>query len=152
MNSIDSQQGNEKYCFVGFWPRFWASMVDTIVIVLITLPLAHLVYGEAFWGSGRVAPLESDFLISYILPLVVVILFWLYKSATPGKMVIDAKIVDVKTGANLTTKQSLIRYIAYYVSLIPLGIGFLWVAWDPKKQGWHDKVAGTVVIYVHRGT
>ncbi|WP_080760075.1 RDD family protein [Pseudoalteromonas luteoviolacea] len=152
MSSCESQIDNEEYSFVGFWPRFWASIVDTIVIVLITLPLIHLVYGEAYWGSGRVASIESNFLISYILPLAVVILFWLYKSATPGKMVVHAKIVDVKTGENLTTKQSFIRYVAYYVSLIPLGIGFLWVAWDPKKQGWHDKIAGTVVIYSNRDT
>ncbi|KZN64275.1 hypothetical protein N473_15110 [Pseudoalteromonas luteoviolacea CPMOR-1] len=152
MSSSESQVDNEEYGFVGFWPRFWASIVDTIVIVLITLPLIHLVYGEAYWGSGRIASIESNFLISYILPLAVVILFWLYKSATPGKMVVHAKIVDADTGKNLTTKQSFIRYVAYYVSLIPLGIGFLWVAWDPKKQGWHDKIAGTIVIYSNRDT
>ncbi|RYY81863.1 MAG: RDD family protein, partial [Comamonadaceae bacterium] len=36
--------------------------------------------------------------------------------------------------------------LAYFVSAIPLCIGFLWVAWDPRKQGWHDKLAGTVVV------
>jgi uncharacterized RDD family membrane protein YckC len=38
------------------------------------------------------------------------------------------------------------RYFAYYLSTILLGLGFLWIIWDPKKQGWHDKLAGTVVV------
>jgi uncharacterized RDD family membrane protein YckC len=42
--------------------------------------------------------------------------------------------------------QYIIRYLGYYVSIFALGLGFLWVAWDDKKQGWHDKMAGTVVI------
>ena len=61
-------------------------------------------------------------------------------------MVLKVKVVDAKTGSAPTIRQSVIRYIGYYVSLLPLGLGFLWVLWDTKKQGWHDKMAGTVVI------
>ena len=75
-----------------------------------------------------------------------VIAFWLYKQATPGKMVLSARVVDAKTGDALTLKQSIGRYLSYFVSIIPLGLGLLWVAFDPRKQGWHDKLAGTVVI------
>jgi uncharacterized RDD family membrane protein YckC len=39
-----------------------------------------------------------------------------------------------------------VRYLAYFVSIIPLFLGVLWVAWDKKKQGWHDKLANTVVV------
>jgi uncharacterized RDD family membrane protein YckC len=38
------------------------------------------------------------------------------------------------------------RYFAYFLSTIPLGLGLIWVAFDKRKQGWHDKLAGTVVI------
>jgi uncharacterized RDD family membrane protein YckC len=55
-----------------------------------------------------------------------------------------------KTVNKPTVKQSVIRYLAYYVSLIPLGLGFFWIAWDDKKQGWHDKIAGTIVIHSHQ--
>ena len=45
----------------------------------------------------------------------------------------------------------MIRYLGYYVSAIPFGLGLLWVAFDPRKQGWHDKMAGTVVVRRRRG-
>jgi len=87
-----------------------------------------------------------DFIVNWIFPLVATVVFWVYKSATPGKMALKAKVVDARTGYTPTVKQSIIRYIGYYISLLPIGLGFLWVGWDKKKQGWHDKLAGTVVI------
>ena len=86
------------------------------------------------------------------MPAVAVIAFWLYKQATPGKMLVHARVVDAKTGNTLSTSQSVIRYLGYFVSAIPLCLGLIWVAFDPRKQGWHDKLAGTVVIRSrHRG-
>ena len=49
-------------------------------------------------------------------------------------------------GAKPSTGQLIGRYFGYYVSTIPLFLGFVWVAFDPRKQGWHDKLAGTVVV------
>jgi uncharacterized RDD family membrane protein YckC len=87
-----------------------------------------------------------DFLISWIFPAVAVILFWVAKQATPGKMAISAKIVDAQTGNAANQTQLIGRYLAYYLSAIPLGLGFIWVAFDERKQGWHDKLSGTVVV------
>ena len=61
-------------------------------------------------------------------------------------MTIKAKIVDAKTGEKPTLTQFIIRYLGYFVAVIPLGLGIFWVAWDSKKQGWHDKMAGTLVV------
>ena len=61
-------------------------------------------------------------------------------------MAVSARIVDAKTGGKPTTRQLIVRYLGYFVSTIPLGLGLLWVAFDPRKQGWHDKLAGTVVV------
>ena len=69
-----------------------------------------------------------------------------YRQATPGKMAIGAKIVDAKTGGNASTGQLIGRYFAYYVSILPLMLGIIWVGIDPKKQGFHDKLAGTMVV------
>ena len=73
-------------------------------------------------------------------------MFWLYKSATPGKMVLGLKVVDADSGTPLSVGQSIIRYLGYYIASIPLLLGLLWVGWDKKKQGWHDKLAKTVVV------
>jgi len=61
-------------------------------------------------------------------------------------MIFKATIVDAKTGGKPTLKQWIIRYLGYFVSLIPFGLGYFWVAFDKKKQGFHDKLAKTVVI------
>jgi len=74
-----------------------------------------------------------------------VILFWKFKSATLGKMTIGAKIVDAKTLQPLSNGQLVGRYFAYFPSILILGLGILWVRWDLRKQGLHDKLAGTVV-------
>ena len=61
-------------------------------------------------------------------------------------MFMSAEIVDAATGGKPGNRQLLIRYIGYYLSTIPLLLGLVWVAVDPRKQGWHDKLAGTVVV------
>lgn len=67
-------------------------------------------------------------------------------------MAISARIVDATTGQPASTGQLVGRYFAYFVSIIPLCLGLFWVAFDRKKQGWHDKLAETVVVRnVRRG-
>jgi uncharacterized RDD family membrane protein YckC len=61
-------------------------------------------------------------------------------------MAVGAIIVDARTGGKPSTRQFIIRYLGYYVSMIPLMLGILWVGFDARKQGWHDKMAGTVVV------
>jgi uncharacterized RDD family membrane protein YckC len=74
----------------------------------------------------------------------------MYRSATPGKMMLGLRIVDARSGAAMGRGQSVGRYLGYFVSIIPLFMGLVWVAFDPRKQGWHDKLAGTVVIRSRR--
>ncbi len=85
-------------------------------------------------------------MVSWVFPLIAIVVFWTYKQATPGKMAISARIVDAKTGEKPTLQQYIVRYLGYFVATIPLGLGIFWVAWDKRKQGWHDKLANTVVI------
>lgn len=85
-------------------------------------------------------------ILNYVAPALVIILFWVYKSATPGKMILKLRIVDADSGGKPSTAQFVGRYFSYYLSTLPLMLGFIWVAFDQRKQGWHDKLAGTVVI------
>lgn len=132
--------------YVGFWPRVGAAIIDAILIMLITLPILIGIYGSEYLYSEDLIMGPADFLVSWVLPAVATILFWLRKQATPGKMAVSARVVDAETGDTLSVAQSIGRYLAYFVSTLPLGLGLIWVAFDPKKQGWHDKLAGTVVI------
>lgn len=137
---------NDELEYVGFWPRVGASLVDTILLGIIIYPLLTAFYGESYWTSEEFVKGPLDFLLSWVFPAIAVIMFWVAKQATPGKMAVAAKIVDAKTGNAATTGQLIGRYLAYYLSMIPLFLGFIWVAFDERKQGWHDKLAGTVVV------
>lgn len=138
--------------YAGFWVRVGASLIDTILIGIITWPLLTAFYGEDYWLSERFIHGPMDFLLSWVFPAVAVILFWVARQATPGKMAVSARIVDAATGQPASTAQLIGRYFAYYVSLLPFCLGFIWVAFDARKQGWHDKLAGTVVVRSrHRG-
>ena len=89
----------------------------------------------------------ADFLISWVLPALAAVACWRYRSATPGKMIVSAWIVDARSGQQPSLVQCLVRYFAYVLSALPLGLGFVWIAFDPRKQAWHDKLAGTVVTW-----
>lgn len=132
--------------YVGFWPRFGASLIDGLILTAITGPVLTFNYGWSYWIDGAIIMGPLDFLLSYLFPAVATIWFWVAKHATPGKMVVRAKIVDARTGMAPSTGQYVGRYFAYIISVLPLFIGFLWVALDARRQGWHDKLAGTVVV------
>ena len=136
--------------YVGFWLRVVAALLDTLWVLALTVPLVLAVYGWRYFQEEELVRGPADLLISYVLPAVLVIAFWSRKLATPGKMAIGAKIVDARTGAAPSLGQLVIRYLGYFVSTIPLGAGLLWVAIDRRKQGWHDKLAGTVVVRSRR--
>jgi uncharacterized RDD family membrane protein YckC len=86
---VDVEQDDLEY--VGFWPRVGASLIDSLLLVLVTAPLLYAIYGSAYWQDGRVIHGAADVLISWILPAVAIILFWIYRQATPGKMAIGAR-------------------------------------------------------------
>lgn len=132
--------------FAGFWSRTGATIIDTFLLMLITAPILISIYGSDYFTSDDFIAGSWDFLISWVLPAIVTIVFWIYRAATPGKMAIKAKILDANTGRAASTGQLIGRYLAYFVSILPLFLGIFWVAFDKRKQGWHDKLAGTVVV------
>jgi uncharacterized RDD family membrane protein YckC len=132
--------------YAGFWVRVGASVIDTVLLLAVLTPLLTLIYGSDYWTDPTAHTGTWDFLLNYVFPAAAVILFWIYKSATPGKMMLGLKIVDARTGQAPSTGQLIGRYFAYYASILPLMLGFIWVGIDKRKQGFHDKLAGTVVV------
>jgi uncharacterized RDD family membrane protein YckC len=132
--------------YSGFWIRVLAALIDTVWLLLLTFTLGWAVYGVMYFQSEKLIEGPADVLISYVLPFILTLLFWHFKSATPGKMILGMKIVDARTLGKVSTGRLCLRYLGYYVSALVLGLGLLWVGWDSRKQGWHDKIAGTLVI------
>ena len=137
--------------YAGFWRRVSALVLDMCFWYLIVmLPLLYL-----FFGNLTGLPDTPDDVYRYgtlgivienIIPLILWFGFLLYKQATPGKMLIKAYIADAKTGGKPGLLQLFILYIGYFVSALPLGLGFFWAGWNRKKQGWHNLLSRTVVL------
>jgi len=143
--------------YTGFWARFIAFLLDSTVAGLLISPLVVMVAGSIDITQYNLSdPIDARELLSKLslqlgldmgLLGIVFITFWILKSATPGKMILKCCIVDEKTLGKASNRQNIIRYAGYFLSLIPLGLGFLWIAFDKRKQGCHDKLSGTLVIY-----
>ena len=145
------EDAENNVVYAGFWLRFCAIIIDSILFVLLLIPLP-LIYGFGqYLNSGPLSYLGLwHILLELILPITLTILLWLRFSATPGKMFLKLKIVDTKTSGPINFRQAIIRYIGYLPSFYCLLLGILWVAFDKRKQGWHDKLASTAVIRVNK--
>ena len=126
--------------YAGFWRRAGAMIIDSIIYTIFLALLFGRDYVEAdFWSLQG--------MVSNIVSLLLVVTLWVRYSGTPGKLLVGCQVVDATTGDPINFKQGVIRYLGYFVSVLTLGIGFLWVIWDKQKQGFHDKLANTVVVY-----
>lgn len=139
--------------YAGFWRRFAASWLDGLLLVALLAPLMLLIYGHGWfvWVADQGALLKVyglwDALLARVVPFVAIVLLWTRRGATPGKLLMGCRIVDARTGRPPRPGQAALRLAAYAVSALPLYLGFAWIGWDRRKQGWHDKLAGTVVLY-----
>ena len=160
-NPHPPQLPHEPLRYAGFGVRLGAHLLDSLIFITILYPVLLAVYGFDYFLDALGPALEPlsarsllapgpfrpvEFVMRWVFPAVAVVLLWTYRAATPGKMIFDTRIVDARTGGRLGVRQSAIRYVAYAVAALPLGLGFLWVLFDRRKQGWHDKLAGTVVV------
>jgi uncharacterized RDD family membrane protein YckC len=135
--------------FAGFWIRTGATLIDVVVVTaVIAAPLTYI-YGADYWlgTSTQLVHGGWDIVISYVLPIIATVWFWLKYRATPGKLLTGIEIVDANTGSTMSLGQAFGRYFAYILALLPLGLGLIWVAFDKNKQGWHDKLARTYVLH-----
>ena len=127
--------------YAGFGPRALAFLLDAVIVTVIVVPILVLGFGV------QELPTENSWeLLAFLAIAAAVIAFWRAFGATPGKIALGLKIVDAQTGQAPGIARLILRFLAYFVSAFPLYLGFLWAALDRRKQGWHDKIARTVVI------
>ncbi len=138
--------------YAGFWRRVAATIIDTIIWLPLLLMILYLIYGPAYFQwlmedhSIYAVYGLADGLVSYLLPIIATVLLWVKFLGTPGKLLLDCHVVHADTGKPLSIGRALLRYVAYYISMLPLMLGLLWVGWDKRKQGFHDKIANSVVV------
>lgn len=139
--------------YAGFWRRLLAFFIDYLLFFALLTPLLYLIYGRGyfFWLIEAKGFFEAygaaDLLLTKILPFLLLVIFWRRLGATPGKILLDCRLVDARTLENISIKNALIRAAGYIVSALPVYLGFIWIAFDKRKQGLHDKLAGTLVLH-----
>lgn len=124
--------------------RALAFGVDAIMMLILTTPLMWLAYGEPVAKLIDLRPLSVA--INWLLPGIISIGFWTWQGATPGKLVAGVRVIDMQTGQNPSLRQSTLRWLGYFVSVLPAGFGILAAFADPDRRTWHDRIAGTRVV------
>lgn len=133
--------------YVGFWPRTLATLADAVLVAAIVTPLLVIVYGPGYLFDEQLIEGAWHVVIGICLPAIAALWFLAKFQATPGKLMLHAQIIDARTGNKPSLRQFVLRYLSFMlISLPALGLGCLWVGWDERKQGWHDKLAGTIVV------
>lgn len=124
------------YPKAGFWERMVAGFLDLILVGIL---------GGILGGIIRVPPLGFLIALTYFTGM------WAWKGTTIGGIVVGLKVVRMDEQP-VTFAVALVRALAAAFSMVVFFLGFLWIAWDAERQAWHDKIAGTVVLKLLRGT
>src|SRR5262245_50233881 len=128
----------------GFWIRVVAYVIDGILVGVVgaIVDVIFRVNPNDPQSAGYTAATSLNILIgaAYFIG------FWSAWAATPGQRLLKLRIVDANTGQPITVAKAVLRYIGLIVSFLVCFIGVIWVAFDSRKQGWMDKIAGTVVL------
>jgi uncharacterized RDD family membrane protein YckC len=97
--------------------------------------------------TGLLAWITTSIIIQILILGIGTLYFWMYYGATPGKLLLGLRIRSANDFAPINRSQALLRLISYPLSAICLMLGFFSISWDKRRQGWHDKIAGTVVVF-----
>ena len=140
----------------GFWIRFLAVLIDSIImnviLAIVWAPTLLLSFRAAASGEApspflALLPVLS-FLLTTVISLGYYLWFWANRGATPGKKMLGLRIVREDGEEPLGWGTAFMRLVGYMVSGVILYIGFFMIAFNPEKQGLHDKIAKTRVLKV----
>jgi len=141
--------------YAGFVSRLFAFVLDVIILVvamtLITwlITSINLLFNFEIVLGKDLLPIVLTTLLTFGVYVGYPVLFWTLIGKTPGMTVMGLRVVTTD-GQYLSLGRSIRRLIGYVISAMPLFLGFLWILVDDRRQGWHDKIAGTCVVYAWR--
>jgi uncharacterized RDD family membrane protein YckC/cytoskeletal protein CcmA (bactofilin family) len=116
----------------GFWIRMAALFLD-VLLVSVVMSLLHS------WGDFHFIVLATYGAV-----------MWKLRGTTIGGIVCDLHVVRLD-GRPVDWETAIVRALGCFLSLFVVFLGFIWIAFDPNRQAWHDKIAGTVVVRAKHG-
>ena len=137
--------------YAGFWIRVFANVLDALLLGAVNMAVALAVeaweLGTLPSSVGSVSGVHpGPAIFALVSPSIVIIGSWIALGASPGKLMLRLRIVDEPTGGSPTVWQCIGRFVMGVIGVVCVGIGYLWIVIDPRKQGWHDKLVRTLVI------
>jgi len=127
----------------GFFIRVAAYIVDAVLVLIIPFVLGTLagLTGEKDRTIGA-----SVLIVAALIAYLAYFPYFWTKGATPGMRLFGLRVVDAETMDSISGGQAVLRLIGLWLSFLVVYLGVLWVLIDNRKQGWHDKLAGTLVL------
>jgi uncharacterized RDD family membrane protein YckC len=134
----------------GFGRRLLTALYDGLIIAVagffLILVLGMLLVMLGLMDTGESQGFSILASISLVaLSIIYYVTSWTASGQTLGKMIGGIKVISAN-GSPVSLGQALLRYLGYVVSAAVISVGFLWVAFDGKRQGWHDKIARTYIV------
>jgi uncharacterized RDD family membrane protein YckC len=137
--------------YAGFWIRFVSYLIDAIPIGIIGAVLNvstgtgyHCISNTGYTCAGGTSYLGSWF---WFIGLGVYwVMTWTMLGASLGQKALSMRVVNAADGQRIDIGRALLRYVGFVISAIPFALGLIWAGFDVRKQGWHDKIAGTFVV------
>ena len=143
----------EQFIYAGFFSRLAAFLTDSIVVAFVLLIVKIPIWilqasaGDSFLFQPFLFNFTAVEVFYYLVTLAYFVLMTYYSGATVGKHLMKLKVVDAE-GEKLNFMSVLIREsVGKYLSAFIANIGYLMVAFDGRKQGLHDKISDTCVVY-----
>jgi len=145
--------------FAGFWARAAARIIDLLIIIAVfnvTYLVDRLGAGAGLWtgtglneGMPTGAGLSMANVLRFLFFLVFPVFYYVYLHGTYGqtfgKMALKIRVVN-EDGTPLDYRKAFLRWLGYFLCDLTFYIGYLWAAFDHRKQGLHDKVCRTLVV------
>jgi uncharacterized RDD family membrane protein YckC len=147
------QQAEFQIPYAGFWIRVAAYLIDSVllsigwfVIIFLFAILAVMTNPNAVNDSQSTSVNVASNVVSLLISFGYFAGLWTLNEGTFGQRWLGLRIRDANTFQPVRPGQAALRYLGLFLSFVPLCLGVIWVAFDPRKQGWMDKLAGTVVV------
>jgi len=155
--------------YAGFWIRAIAWIIDGFILgivttffwVIVVAIVAAIGLGTAssisadgtisndqavVLGVGILAAVAFLFLMTLIVTVLYFVLLWVKRGATIGQSVLGLRVARERDGGPIGWGTAILRYIMLMIGFWIFYLGVIWVAFEPRKRGWHDMVAGTLVV------
>ena len=139
-----------RVLYAGFWIRLLASVVDGLIVGIPITVVSVALVAPALATSADPAQLNAITAPVQLLGLVASFGYFVYfwsTGATLGMRLVGVRVADATTLQTISPGKAVLRYVGYLVASFCCYIGLIWAAFDSRKQGWHDKIAGTVVVH-----